>query len=626
MASSSPLPCSVPGKIKQVKVSPLIKMMYKLINQAADSAGLGGAMDLSTLKGDGISILRPTDPEHPHPTRRQTRNSGLTPPPSPIPRGSPVKPHHHHHHSPKIQTSADVPAVTSPLPPTETIPPTPTPASPPAQRCVPGHRKSHPERCVADPFAWLSPATQLAPDATSSPLPPDAPPGRSRGLRELASLCPTDLIGNLELERQKARRAASTTPAEPSDSEPLKRPRRAKKTAPRSPAPPSPSPSPSTLPSPAVAVGSPRPRSGTPATQDVGANSIGYGEQTQGSCQKMLDQLMRLPEPYRLGPQSCFLDIGSGLGKVVFHAALVCAPRRSVGIEIVQKRHDFARALMDMVAELIFCGTGGLEGQYTVNPLTASTRPRRRPPASPAAVPPAVSVAASPAALPAASPAAPPAPAPAESSPRPVPASSLPQESITLMGLGTFPLSTPAPRPSSPPACSPTTGPASPPLPAPTAATTSAPTTSPAPTPDGTCSSSAEQEALVARFRAATELFAGDATDFLAKSAPDAFTHIYLFDKVFAPETYAHLCPVLRRMRFRVLVSFKDPRYIRKWGLRLRAIQKVFVHTTGGQSFTGWVYVPLGSGEREAERDEEDDEDDEEGSEGEDGDEDDEEN
>lgn len=62
--------------------------------------------------------------------------------------------------------------------------------------------------------------------------------------------------------------------------------------------------------------------------------SEGYGEATLGSVSRLLHMLETLPEEdLRLGSNSTFLDIGSGFGKVVFHAKLFSGVNNSVGIE-----------------------------------------------------------------------------------------------------------------------------------------------------------------------------------------------------------------------------------------------------------------------------------------------------
>ena len=47
-------------------------------------------------------------------------------------------------------------------------------------------------------------------------------------------------------------------------------------------------------------------------------------------------------EQWNLTNESSFIDIGSGYGKVVFHAALAVGVTRAQGVEYVQSRHDIA--------------------------------------------------------------------------------------------------------------------------------------------------------------------------------------------------------------------------------------------------------------------------------------------
>jgi len=100
--------------------------------------------------------------------------------------------------------------------------------------------------------------------------------------------------------------------------------------------------------------------------------SEGYGEMTAGSVERMLLVLQRIHEhvPAKLLPrgrsadqwaltrESSFIDIGSGYGKVVFHAALAVGTARAYGVEYVQSRHDIAAQVL---AE--YTGGGGDLGE-----------------------------------------------------------------------------------------------------------------------------------------------------------------------------------------------------------------------------------------------------------------------
>lgn len=95
--------------------------------------------------------------------------------------------------------------------------------------------------------------------------------------------------------------------------------------------------------------------------EDENAASEGYGEMTEGSIERLLLLLrdlssaeldsplpMRTPEKgarnadvassVNLTEESSFIDVGSGYGKVVFHAALSARVAKSVGIEYVPSR------------------------------------------------------------------------------------------------------------------------------------------------------------------------------------------------------------------------------------------------------------------------------------------------
>ena len=94
------------------------------------------------------------------------------------------------------------------------------------------------------------------------------------------------------------------------------------------------------------------------------SSSEGYGEMTEGSIQRMLRSLQspasgggegegeweRAPavDPaaavYALGRSSSFIDVGSGYGKVVLHAAMAVPLRDAHGIEYVESRSRKVRA------------------------------------------------------------------------------------------------------------------------------------------------------------------------------------------------------------------------------------------------------------------------------------------
>ena len=107
--------------------------------------------------------------------------------------------------------------------------------------------------------------------------------------------------------------------------------------------------------------------------EDGNAASEGYGEMTEGSIEKLFLLLRELssaeldaPLPVRtpvkgesrvdawsgldLCEESTFIDVGSGYGKVVFHAALSAKVSKAVGIEYVPSR---AQKASEVQAELM---------------------------------------------------------------------------------------------------------------------------------------------------------------------------------------------------------------------------------------------------------------------------------
>jgi len=71
------------------------------------------------------------------------------------------------------------------------------------------------------------------------------------------------------------------------------------------------------------------------AVGGYGHNGPVYGEVTMGAFQKIVNSLR---ENLEFGPESSFLDIGSGLGKPNFHVAVDPGVRFSFGIELEQLR------------------------------------------------------------------------------------------------------------------------------------------------------------------------------------------------------------------------------------------------------------------------------------------------
>jgi hypothetical protein len=90
------------------------------------------------------------------------------------------------------------------------------------------------------------------------------------------------------------------------------------------------------------------------ATKQPGPNcsdsvSTGYAECTLDSFDKICRLLEETIEPVdlRMGPDSVFLDIGSGYGKCVLHARFRVNVRKSVGIEYVGTRHASALEMLE---------------------------------------------------------------------------------------------------------------------------------------------------------------------------------------------------------------------------------------------------------------------------------------
>ena len=60
-----------------------------------------------------------------------------------------------------------------------------------------------------------------------------------------------------------------------------------------------------------------------------------YGEIMPAATAQLLEHL-------RLGSHDVLYDLGSGVGKLVLHAAMRCRLRQAVGIELVKPRHRMA--------------------------------------------------------------------------------------------------------------------------------------------------------------------------------------------------------------------------------------------------------------------------------------------
>ena len=93
------------------------------------------------------------------------------------------------------------------------------------------------------------------------------------------------------------------------------------------------------------------------------STSEGYGEATCATVEKLVRLLARLtdyvpaldgwPGPWNLDGDASFVDIGSGYGKVVFHAKMYSGCRCAVGVECVAKRAELSTlALQGLYGEL----------------------------------------------------------------------------------------------------------------------------------------------------------------------------------------------------------------------------------------------------------------------------------
>jgi hypothetical protein len=82
-----------------------------------------------------------------------------------------------------------------------------------------------------------------------------------------------------------------------------------------------------------------------------------------------------IPPALRLSASSTFLDIGSGVGQCVLHAALLSKAQSCIGIEVVQARHHAAERLLhqlhqDPAGFPSFRRFDDLEGRSSANLLT----------------------------------------------------------------------------------------------------------------------------------------------------------------------------------------------------------------------------------------------------------------
>lgn len=71
-----------------------------------------------------------------------------------------------------------------------------------------------------------------------------------------------------------------------------------------------------------------------------------YGELTMGSMQKVAEYLA---EECEMGVESCFIDVGSGLGKPNFHALHYPGVRLSIGVELEEIRWQVCNILPSII-------------------------------------------------------------------------------------------------------------------------------------------------------------------------------------------------------------------------------------------------------------------------------------
>lgn len=92
------------------------------------------------------------------------------------------------------------------------------------------------------------------------------------------------------------------------------------------------------------------------SSSDVSSNphkvSLCYGEPTAHSFIKIFNIMCMgslLPQEHRLTNSSILVDLGSGYGRFVFAAKILCNVAQSIGIEYSPTRHDYATKCHDMI-------------------------------------------------------------------------------------------------------------------------------------------------------------------------------------------------------------------------------------------------------------------------------------
>ena len=63
-----------------------------------------------------------------------------------------------------------------------------------------------------------------------------------------------------------------------------------------------------------------------------------YGEISREGVEAVLENL----KEHFSNPEAVFYDLGSGIGRMVFHVAISCPIKKAVGVEFIKSRHDQA--------------------------------------------------------------------------------------------------------------------------------------------------------------------------------------------------------------------------------------------------------------------------------------------
>ncbi|KAH7826346.1 putative coiled-coil domain-containing protein 94 [Monocercomonoides exilis] len=334
--------------------------------------------------------------------------------------------------------------------------------------------------------------------------------------------------------------------------------------------------------------------------QSVGRNSITYGEMRKSSVQQIINEINALSEQYRFKEDSVFVDIGSGLGKIVFHAFLSTPSSECWGVEIVRKRNDFAESMKPKLMEIlekhdndpdivclgianderpspkhepIFC-------DLTSPPLHDEEEERKSVASS--------SECTSSSTL------------SIDHTPTSPSTSNTSTQVFDISDSTEQPVSIPAIRTSSPLSSSSTS-----PIPFPHSSASSSSSPSPSPTPSPSShsfpyvfTSTPPSPTLPFPRRKAQEVetkihfVCDDCVRWLMDTDVEP-THIIMYDKVFSQHTYKRLLNVLEKVvPFKILVSFQTPDFLYRNGLRsIQKMKRVSVTTTGNEGFSCFIYA-----------------------------------